>query len=142
MKKIGIILRPFQENKIEYLGVRRDLFSILERFPVNTIGIPITNKIEHIEEIIGECDGIILSGGNTITENDYQLVKYLYENNIPTLGICLGMQSMALTFNNNIEMKVKGHYSNEKYVHSININENSTLFKILNKNKIDVNSRH
>ncbi len=88
------------------------------------------------------CDGIILSGGDNYTKQDFLLVDYLYKIDKPTLGICLGMQVMGINFSNYVEIKVKNHYSLDKYVHYITINDNSILNKILNKKRIPVNSRH
>ena len=64
--------------------------------------------------------------------------KYIKE----TLSICLGMQLMS-TFLGGKEYNVENHkVPNKKYVHKIIINENSKLYKIINKKEIYVNSRH
>ena len=142
IKTIGIIIRSFEENNKYFIGTREDLFSIFYKYNINIIGIPINNHYENVIEVINLCDGVILSGGDNFIENDYLLVKYLYENNIPTLGICLGMQNMGKYFSKKEEINVSNHMSNEKYVHYINIDKNSLLFKIIKKEKILVNSRH
>ena len=137
IKTVGIIIRKFKENKKKFIGTRLDLFSFINKYPINIIAIPITINYNKIINIVKKCDGIILSGGESITQNDLKLVKFLIKNNIPTLGICLGMQSM----DNNLT-KVKKHYSNKKYVHKIKINKDTLLHEILNKDTITVNSRH
>lgn len=142
MKTIGIIIREQKKNNLDYLGVKKDLFDTLKKFNVCTIGIPITNNLASIIEAIKLCDGIILSGGSKVTTNDIELVKYLYENNIPTLGICLGMQSMCFAFNNKQEIKIDNHCSLEEYVHFINIKKDTLLYEILDSDRIKVNSRH
>ena len=43
------------------------------------------------------CDGIILPGGEKTFEYDTYVVNYCIKNDIPILGICLGMQIMAST---------------------------------------------
>lgn len=118
------------------------MFNALSKYDVNIIGIPINIGVEKIKNIIDACDGVVLSGGDSFIDNDYLLVDYLYQKNIPTLGICLGMQSMAKCFSATEEINVLNHLSNELYVHYINISENSLLYKILNSKKILVNSRH
>lgn len=125
-----------------FMGTRSDLFSVLDKYNVNTIGIPINTDYDKLIESVNLCDGIILSGGNKYHENDFKLIEYLLEKDIPVLGICLGMQTMATYFNNLQEIEVTNHYSKDKYVHKIKINKNSKLFKILNKEEIIVNSRH
>ena len=142
IKTIGIIIRPFKENKKSFIGTRSDLFKTLYKYDVNLIGIPININYKKLIESIKLCDGIILSGGDNLQENDLLLIEYLYKKNIPTLGICLGMQAMSLYFSNNKEINIDNHLSNNKYVHYININTKSLLYKILNKERILVNSRH
>ena len=142
IKRVGIIIREFKENNIDFIGTRKDLFSSLKDFNVSIIGIPINIEFNKLIESVNLCDGIILSGGSKFVENDFKLIKYLVEKNIPTLGICLGMQSMAQYFNNGREIVVSNHYSTNKYVHKIKIKRGSKLHKILNKDEILVNSRH
>lgn len=142
IKTIGIVIRPFTENNIKFIGSRLDLFQVFKRYSVNIIAIPIDIDFKKIKNILKYCDGIVLSGGENLIQNDFLLVKYLYEQNIPTLGICLGMQSMAEYFNNQIEINIDNHASQDEYVHKIKINKESLLYKILKKEEIMVNSRH
>ena len=142
IKTVGIIIREFKENNIEFIGTRYDLFNSLYQFNVNLIGIPINIDYNKLIESVNLCDGIILSGGSKFDENDFKLIKYLVEKNIPTLGICLGMQSMAEYFNDKREIKVNNHYSTNKYVHKVKLKKGSRLYDILNKDEILVNSRH
>ena len=135
MKKIGIILRDYKSaSNNDLLALRSDLIEYLRNFQVQIICIPIVfenNLDEELEmtiKIINECDGIILPGGSIIYDIDCEIVKYLYDNNIPTLGICLGMQLMSLTLGGDI-----GHIGN---------NNHSKLFNILANKNILVNSRH
>ncbi len=79
MKKIGIILRKFQENNKDFIGTRLDLFSTFKNANCLIIGIPLTLKYPNLIKLVKECDGIILSGGDNLTKNDLKLVKYLYQ---------------------------------------------------------------
>ncbi len=142
MKTLGIILREINFNNNSYLGTKKEIFSAFNNFDVNVIAIPITYDFEKIKETIRKCDGIVLPGGSAFSENDFKIVKYLYDNNIPTLGICLGMQAMVETYNNRQEYKVENHNRKEEYVHKVRINKNSLLYKIINESTIIVNSRH
>lgn len=142
IKTIGIILREFSENNKEFIGTRNDLLKALYSFNVKIIGIPINIEFNKLIESVNLCDGIILSGGSNFHENDFKLVNYLVSKDIPTLGICLGMQSMAEYFNKGRDIKVNNHYSTNKYVHKVNIKRGSKLYNILNKDEILVNSRH
>lgn len=142
IKTIGIILRDFEENNKKFIGVRKDLFKSLYKYNVNLIGIPISNDFNKTKEMVNLCDGIILSGGDEFLENDFVLVNYLYEKNIPTLGICLGMQVMGKFFSKDDEIFIDNHLSNYYYAHYINIEKTSLLYKIMGVDKILVNSRH
>jgi len=142
IKNIGIIIRNFDENNKKFIGSRRDLFESFYKYNVNIIAIPISNSFENIKSLVDICNGIILSGGDNFLENDFLLIDYLYKKDIPTLGICLGMQGMCRYLSGEIEINVNNHLSENKYVHYINIKNDSLLYKILGKKRILVNSRH
>ncbi len=103
-------------------------------------GIPI-GIYNNIDNYINICDGYILPGGDDYTENDILNVKKLYHLNKKVLGICLGHQTIGM-IKNGIMYNVKNHKKIDKYVHSIIIEKNSLLYKIIGKEKIKVNSRH
>jgi len=142
IKTIGVITRNFSENNKNFIGAREDLFKTLMNFDVCTLGIPISMDFKYIKKVVDKCDGIVLSGGDNFCENDFLLVDYLYKNDIPTLGICLGMQSMGEYFNDRNEIRVENHHSLDEYVHKIKIEKGSLLYKIIGKSEINVNSRH
>lgn len=143
MHYIGIIGRK-NDNKITF---NQEIINVINKYNCIPIGI-IANfnnnpniEFNKIKKIIDLCDGFILQGGDNYYDIDILIAKYLYKNNIPTLGICLGMQTMAVAFDGNMN-KINNHNSKNKYVHQITINKNSKLYDIIKKNKIYVNSRH
>ena len=140
MKKIGIIVREFEENNKSFIGCRRDVLDVFLKYPVQIILIPIDLLWNQVLYLVHLCDGIILTGGDHFVDNDFLLIHYLYERDIPTLGICLGMQAMALSFGGYGEIKVgNNHYLKE---HAIVIKKNSLLYSILGVEQSVVNSRH
>ena len=54
----------------------------------------------NIEEILGDCKGILVPGGfgDRGTEGKKIAIRYARENNVPFLGICLGMQLALIEF--------------------------------------------
>lgn len=150
MKTIGILLRDY--TSLSYnplLGVRDDLILYLRNYPVRVICIPIcfkNNEYDEFERVVEEikgCQGIILPGGQEHYEIDLKIVKYLYDQNIPTLGLCLGMQIMSLAFDGDIDYLLNNnHQSKEKYVHNVKIKPSSKLYSILETHELLVNSRH
>lgn len=150
MKRVGVILREYKSisNK-DLLAIRKDLLEYLRNYDIEIIMIPIlfNNKLDleykKVIKIIKKCRGIILPGGSNIDEIDLKITKFLHQKNIPTLGICSGMQIMALTFDGKIDkLKNDTHQSDKEYVHKVNIIKNTKLERILGSNEILVNSRH
>lgn len=67
-----------------------------------------------VKELLENCDGILVPGGfgNRGIEGKITAVKYARENNIPFLGICLGMQMAAIEFAQNV-LNMKNASSSE-----------------------------
>lgn len=152
---IGIVARPRSEK---YFMVDDTIRRKLLKYNVNIIGILPPGDINYLEKEIPKlseeekeniyntlklCDGIILQGGNRWYEYDEVITKYIIENNIPSLFICMSMQLLNYVSSN-------GKYTNEQIgghnldtdTHIVNIKEDSILYKIIGKNKIHVNSYH
>lgn len=57
-----------------------------------------------VKGLLSDCDGILVPGGfgNRGIEGKITAVKYARENNVPYLGICLGMQSAVIEFARNV----------------------------------------
>lgn len=96
---------------------------------------------QDIINVIKKCDGVILQGGDNFYDYDIKAIEYLYENDIPTLGICLGMQAMSF-FGGASLYPVKNHQSKDDYVHEVTIDKDSKLYEVIKKENIMVNSRH
>ncbi|RZI48764.1 CTP synthase [Lactococcus kimchii] len=59
---------------------------------------------ENVAELVGDAAGIIVPGGfgHRGTEGKIAAIKYARENDVPMLGICLGMQLTAVEFARNV----------------------------------------
>ncbi|MDR0921099.1 MAG: CTP synthase [Lactobacillales bacterium] len=55
---------------------------------------------ENVAELVGDADGIIVPGGfgPRGTEGKIQAIRYARENDVPFLGVCLGMQLTCVEF--------------------------------------------
>lgn len=149
---IGLIPRPSVN------ATQRDMFSVYKEIKDlvwNRGGIPIalipphTKKLtqeekESIQKAIDLCDGILAGGGDDIYDYDLEMIEYAYHKNIPVLGICLGMQTMAVMKDG--VLKPIGNDNHQKkgiqYAHSVFIQQNSKLYEIMQTKEILVNSRH
>lgn len=145
---IGIITRP---DKLISGNEVMCIYDDIRKSVIGSGGIPIgiiptTESLDDIDDniykIIDMCDGIILQGGDDFYKYDEECLKYIYEKDIPTLGICLGMQLMGSMFGGNLENITKHKYNYKKYVHKVYIDKKSKLYDIFKNEVINVNSRH
>ncbi len=95
---------------------------------------------DSLKKQIDLVDGILLQGGSIAYEYD----RYICEiaQNKPILGICMGMQVMCNYDNDNKNIKIENHQSEDDYVHEVTIVKNSYLYSILKEEKINTNSKH
>lgn len=151
---IGIVARPnISENKKMILGVYENY---IKKIIMNG-GIPyiILNPInleyeiefkkklkdsdkKDLEKILKLCDGILMPGGSDGYDYDYFITEYAIENNIPLLGICLGMQLISEYLGGHLE-KVCNHYLTN---HEVTLKESSKIKQIYQTDTIFTNSRH
>ena len=128
---------------------------------VDNGGIPylipyVDDKI--IEDTLDMCDGLLLPGGNRVVNTNFDVIDYFYKNNKPILGICLGMQTIAM-YSVNIEQENKriikkidngvDHWPIELFrdnvsslVHKVNIEKDTKFYDIFKNEEIEVNSVH
>ena len=59
---------------------------------------------DNVAEMLKDCKGIVVPGGfgNRGVEGKIEAVRYCRENNLPCLGICLGMQVAVIEFARNV----------------------------------------
>ena len=135
MKRVGVVVRYNKFNKIDYYAIKKDVIDWIGK---KAIIIPIIlNNNNNVFELVKLCDGIILTGGDILCKLDYKLVDYLYKNDIPTLGICMGMQLMGLYKGGKLK-KINDHYN---IYHKIIISNTSPLSSIYKRGSV-VLSRH
>ena len=78
--------------------------------------------------------------------DEYPLVKKCVEEfnkqNKPILGICAGIQELNVIFGGTLFQSIPNHNLKDQSKHIINIEEDSFLYKIYKKDKLEVNSYH
>ncbi len=94
---------------------------------MDAVLLPMPNMPESVDIILERLrpDAIVLSGGNNPVEYggttpgrdkvDEMLIQYALDNGVPLLGVCRGMQSIALYFGSTLK-KVEGHVATEHEV--------------------------
>ena len=112
-----------------------------------------------IKDTIEMCDGLILPGGNRVVNSNFDVIDYFYKNNKPILGICLGMQTLAMYSvnieNNELKRIIKkidngvDNWPVELYRNNVSslahkgiVDKESTLYEIFKLEEMEVNSVH
>lgn len=137
---IGITCRTIKNDDRDILKVNKSIVD----YVIKSGGIPLLILSDMDFSIF---DGFIFPGGYSWENLDEKILKYAFDNDIPALGICAGMQLIASmdkfgnVLDNCIAIGNNHHQSKDEYVHEITINK-GILFDILGSNKIMVNSRH
>ena len=137
---IGITCRTIKNDDRDILKVNKSIVDYI----IKSGGIPLLILSDMDFSIF---DGFIFPGGYSWEKLDEKVLKYAYDNDVPALGICAGMQLIASmdkfgnVLDNCIAIGNNHHQSKDEYVHEITIN-NGILLDILGSNKIMVNSRH
>lgn len=138
MNKILLLIRPENTEEENNYYIRA-----IERFGGKVVFV---FDLESEKEILRKLDGvagILLPGGLDVGLSDFFLIEYALKHDLKLLGICQGMQSMALykTTNKLVSIGNFKHQQKEGYVHDVNLLP-GRLKDIFANNKIMVNSHH
>ena len=101
-----------------------------------------------IDKYLDMVDGVVFPGGFKVTPYDQYLLERCIERDIPTLGICLGMQLLS-NYKRDFKVELNESSINHNYkdddtrlAHKIKIKKDTLLYKILGQDEIFVNSYH
>ena len=136
-QKAGAFIIPIvPTQEADYYSTRYDEFDELTEKDKDTI-----------EKYLDIVDGVLFPGGFKTVPYEKYLLERCVDRNIPTLGICLGMQLISnykrdfFTEENNSYIIHKQEDDN-LLSHKVIIKKDTLLYKIFNKEEIMVNSFH
>lgn len=158
-------------SNFPWYAIRENYFTSIEKSGGIPIGLPYCN--DDITNYLKIIDGLVITGGNfdihpnlfgeKITYKDINLkkertafeltlTKKAIDLNVPTLGICGGLQIINVvsggTLIQHIPDEIKNPLIHEKNnpptksSHQVKITKNSQLYKLIQSENIDVNSSH
>lgn len=164
--RIAIIERLDKEEGNEPFSISYYLNNYFKEIfdKLDILLIPVVSE-NRLEEVCSLCDGLILTGSENdvhpkyynekpIEEktydkfDEYSLVKKAVEvfnkKDKPILGICGGVQELNVIFGGTLNQLIPNHQfiGDETKQHRIKLNKKSFLFKVYNKEYINVNSYH
>ena len=120
-KKVRIaVVGKYIENKDSYMSLNEALIHGAAengaQLKVDYIDSEIFEKkrfdnIENINEILGDCDGVLVPGGfgDRGIEGKVKAIQWARVKKVPFLGICLGMQLASIEFARNVCGLKKAH---------------------------------
>lgn len=158
--------RPIFFNNIAYIRAVETAGGV-------PILIPILDDLAGLQTLLPRLDGILFSGGIDVHPLNYNeeplpglgktnpqldelelaLARWVINENLPTLGICRGMQMLNVSLGGNLYQDLESQYPdslkhpnwelprNQK-IHSVKIQEASRMEALLGRNEIGVNSLH
>ncbi len=137
LQQAGVMIIPIVQNQdCNYIDTKYSEFNELTE-----------KEKKLIDKYLDMVDGVVLPGGYKITLFDEYLLQRCIERDIPTLGICLGMQLMS-NYGRKFIVEKNNSFINHKQenddvlTHKVSINKDSILYRIINKEEIMVNSFH
>lgn len=164
---MSIIIGITHSYENNFIKLSLNYLKALSQFGVTSLIIPYS---ENIDEILKITDGIILSGGGDLSEYllseeidpkaedicpqrdifESELCKKAFEQDIPLLGICRGIQIMNVSLGGKINQHIEGHMAKYSQVpnkkntitHNILIKKESPLYKMSKTETAEVNSIH
>ena len=159
---------PGHYSQRHWLALRENYCTSLS--DLGAIPIPIPPILSCLDNYLDMIDGLMITGGDfdidpkfyeakeihpsvkvkTLrTECELYLFKKAMDRNIPILGICGGEQVINVGLGGTLIQHIPetkpnalNHSTGADLSHSIQIETDSQLFKILNKHEITVNSSH
>ena len=139
MKKFLLVIRP--ENRDESNKLYRQA---IQMFGGEVVEVNDSDGWDSVLIKLKNINGILLPGGDDVGKLDFLLIEYALINKVKLLGICQGMQSMALYGSDDCLVSIgdESHYLRDRYCHEVELEKDSILYDVSQSNLIWVNSYH
>jgi len=169
-KIIGVT--PLYDSEKNSYWMLPAYMKMLEEAGAIPLMLPLTCNFAELNSIFKICGGFLLTGGQDVSPSlygeekssacgevnlerdamDSYILKIAVEKDKPVLGICRGIQLMNAAFGGTLYQDLPSEYGGKvehhmlppynRVAHSVNILRDGALYKILNVEKIGVNSYH
>ncbi len=135
--------------------------------------IPLLDDVDGLLSLLSRLDGLLISGGIDVDPRHYQeephpllgktdvrldelelsLARWALQEDVPTLGICRGMQVLNVAFGGNLYQDLAAQFPGSlkhpnwefprnKFIHTIDIEAGSRMEEILGARQVRANSLH
>ncbi|MDR2655047.1 MAG: gamma-glutamyl-gamma-aminobutyrate hydrolase family protein [Oscillospiraceae bacterium] len=171
MKTPLIGLTPMYDKEKESLWMSRDYIKAVFSSGGIPFILPLVSESADLERLAETFDGFLFTGGGDVMPHLYgeelleecgeqcpqrdefelALAKIAFERRIPVFAICRGIQALNAAFGGTLFQDIPkttvvhdqtGRLDRAWPAHSVEIETNSLLYKILGEKKITVNSFH
>ena len=171
MKKVIGLIPLYDEEKESY-WMLPGYMKVIERCGALPVMLPLTEDTEELEQCLGMCDGLLLTGGHDVDPAVYgeeavpecgqcchtrdvmeaYLLKRAVEKDFPVFGICRGIQFMNASLGGTLYQDLDTQHPSEtehhmtppydRGVHKITVEEGSLLAGMIGAGEHSVNSYH
>ncbi|MCS5711019.1 gamma-glutamyl-gamma-aminobutyrate hydrolase family protein [Candidatus Berkiella aquae] len=169
---IGILLNDGGKggySQYPWYAMRKNYSAVIAK--MGGVPVFIGHDVTVADDYLNRLDAIVLPGGDldsppsahkknqnaTVDPKRYpreaiefKLIQEAYRRDMPVLGICAGMQNMNVALGGTLHnLKASGqtkmehrHDNREKIQHTIKVEPNSLLYKVVQSKQFGVNSNH
>ncbi len=167
---IGLI--PLYDDEKQSIWMVPGYMKVLEECGAIPLILPLSTDQEELEQAFSMLDGLLLTGGHDVDPRIYgasmsdkcgspckerdEMERYLFQRalaqNLPTLGICRGIQFMNAALGGDLYQDLPSEYEclvehhmtppYDRAAHKVTVLPNTPLAQIIGEGEIEVNSYH
>ncbi len=167
-----ILVTPLYDDERESLWMLPGYLKSIREAGGWTLTLDLCDDEDYLMEMVSLSSGILLSGGHDVNPKLYgepafptcgpdnstrdrmemTLLNMAHLHDIPTLGVCRGMQMMNVFYGGSLIQDIPTEVSTQvnhkmqppydRYAHEISIRQDTLLHKIIGADRMQVNSQH